>query len=116
MKKQKLLNSEKLVLVDELFVAENFIDRGLGLIPRKTLLPTQGLLLRRANSIHTFFMAFSIDCIFMNSKNQVVALKEDVKPRRLIWPIWRALHVIEVSAGKIKSWNLKLGDQLYVVG
>ena len=107
-------NENNQVLIPRLEVAEGINARSKGLLGRSELAPDAGLLIRRCNSIHTWFMRFPIDCVFVDRELRVVSVKEDVVPWRLIWPQWGASSVVEVKAGVAKSWNLRKGEKLDV--
>lgn len=103
------------LLISEMTYAESFFDRAKGLLGRTQLADNAGLWIKPCNNIHTFFMKFSIDCIFVNDKLEVQKLFKTVKPFKIIGPVWKAKSVIEVNSGAIDKWNLNVGDQLYVV-
>ena len=112
----KLFNKTTNQLISgELQPAESFLDRGIGLLKFKKIEPEYILWIKKCNSIHTFFMRFSIDCVFVDTNLVIKSLHQEVKPWRLIWPQWGATSVLEMSAGAIERWQLKKGDQLYVV-
>ncbi|MFP5518545.1 MAG: DUF192 domain-containing protein [Bdellovibrionia bacterium] len=102
------------IIVSDLKIAKTFRDRGVGLLGQSSLPTGQGLWIHHCNSIHTFFMKFTIDCVFVNRSLKVVALNTAVRPWRLILPKWNASSVFELPAGKIREMNIELGDQLYV--
>lgn len=83
-----------------------------GLLGRDSLLSNEALVLSPCNSIHTFFMRFTIDVIFMDSSGKVLQLYHHLKPNRLTRIHWRAKEVIEVPSGTIEQWEIKLGDIL----
>lgn len=62
-----------------------------------------GLLITPCNSIHTFFMKFSLDVIY---------LIENIPPWRYTKIVWNAVNVIELPAGAIKESHTSLGDKL----
>jgi uncharacterized membrane protein (UPF0127 family) len=101
-------------LIPRLEVAKNFWTRGKGLLGRAGLGEDQALWIHRCNSIHTFFMKFSIDCVFVDRNLRVKAIYADVKPGRLLMPVWSASSVIEMKSGMAAKLNLKVGDQLHV--
>ncbi|MGZ3742240.1 MAG: DUF192 domain-containing protein [Pseudobdellovibrionaceae bacterium] len=113
-----VLKSEtrNLQLISSLETAATEWARGKGLLGRKSLEPEQALWIRRCNSIHTFFMKFPIDCVFLDKHLRVKAIYHDVKPFRVVWPVWGASSVIEFPAGRAKQLNLELGEQLHVGG
>lgn len=113
---KKLMNFTKnQLLLAELQTARSFWARGKGLLGVNSLKPEQGLWILWCCSIHTFFMRFSIDCIFVDQQMRVKALKKNVKPWKLVLPIWGATSVFEMSSGTIDRHNIELGDQLNVV-
>jgi uncharacterized membrane protein (UPF0127 family) len=101
-------------LISDLKVAQDFWDRGLGLIPKKNLEPEQGLWISRCKSIHTCFMSFAIDCVFVDKNLKVQALVEEIQPWRMTKFFWKADSVFELSAGSIRRLQIELGDQLNV--
>jgi len=113
----KNLNHENAaeILTEKLEIAESFFARAKGLLGRKNLDLDQALWIKPCNNIHTFFMKFKIDCVFINKNNQVEKIFSNVAPFCIKGPVWRATSVIEFSAGFIESSNIKIGDQLYVV-
>ena len=103
------------LLVTDLKKAESILSRGIGLLRRKQIAKTEALWIKPGNNIHTFFMRFSIDCIFIDSKMRVQRVYANVKPFRFAGPVWKASSVIETAAGQCEVWQIKSGDQLYVV-
>lgn len=107
--------SRNKILLPELETARSFWSRGVGLLGRKGLNAEQGLWILWGNSIHTCFMRFTIDCVFMDRNLKVKALKKNVKPWRFVAPVWGATSVIEMSEGMIEQLEIELGEQLNVV-
>ncbi len=111
----KLLNkATNQVLVSKLEVAKSFCARSKGLLGRKSLAMDQALYIQRCNSIHTFFMQFPIDVVFVDRKMVVRKVIPEVKPWRLVLPVWRAAHVIEFSSGFLTTNPIRIGEQLHV--
>lgn len=80
-------------------VAETFAERAKGLIGRRGLEPGHGLLIKRCNCIHTFFMRFPIDATFLDGKGVVVKVVRNIRPwRPWVWGGWRARQVLETAA------------------
>ena len=80
-------------------VAKSFFQRARGLIGRKGLEPGTGMLILRCNAIHTFFMRFPIDAIFLDRDDQVVKIVRSIPSwRPFIWGGWRARKVLEVQS------------------
>ena len=82
---------------------DTFFKRLKGLMFRIRPIKDEGILLKPCNSIHMFFMFFPIDVIFLNEANEVVFVKENVKPWSVIWPVKGAVAAIELPAGAISG-------------
>lgn len=102
------------VLVSNLEVASNFWTRTKGLLGRDGLSEDQALWILRCNSVHTYFMKFSLDLIFLNKKMVVVDTGTNVRPGRLVLPVWRATSVIELKSGFLEKNPVRIGEQLHV--
>ncbi len=110
----RLTNGSQKTLLAHLCVARSLRERTQGLIGCKSLPQDCGLWIQRCNSVHTFFMSFSIDLIFLDKNLVVKRIVAGVKPRRLVLPVWRATSVVEVNAGFLQINPIRVGDQLYV--
>ena len=109
----KLYNStQNNLIADDVKIADNFISRTVGLISKKEILEPEGLLIKPCCSIHTFFMRFDIDVLFVNRKNEVIALCENVKPWRILPIHPTSQYVVELSAGVISSKQILKGNIL----
>ncbi|MBL8830726.1 MAG: DUF192 domain-containing protein [Planctomycetaceae bacterium] len=99
-------------ICDELIVADRFWSRLVGLQFRRSLATGQGLLLTPCSSIHTCFMRFAIDLIWLDETQQVVELSPNIAPWRFVIPTRSARAVLELPAG---SSLPAVGEQLAVV-
>ena len=80
-------------------VAETAFERMRGLIGRKRLEPGTGMLITKCNCIHTFFMRFPIDAMFLDREGHAVRIVRNIRPwRPWIWGGWRAASVLETAA------------------
>ena len=110
-----LLNQTKnSPVLSQLSEAKSFWPRLKGLLGHADLNDQEGLWIHQCNSIHTFGMRFTIDCIFLNSDLKVKKIVENVKPNRMVLPIWGAVSVVELAAGQARKQNVEKGDQLHV--
>lgn len=103
------------LICEHVELAESFWARGKGLLGRKSLPAQSCLWIKPCNNIHTFFMKFTIDCVFVNKKLQVEKVESKVRPFKIKGPFWKAHSVFEFSEGTIELFNIQVGDQLYVV-
>ncbi len=110
-----LINKSKnMTILQDLYEAKSFWSRTKGLLGRSSLGDQEGLWIRRCNSIHTFGMKFAIDCIFIDRQMCVKKICAEIKPFRLIWPVWGATSVIETAAGATTRLRIQKGDVLDV--
>ncbi len=92
-------------------LADTVLGRLRGLLGRGGLGRGEGILLRPAPAIHTWFMRFPIDAIFVDRDLKVLAVSEDVRP----WRFARAKgahSVIELAAGESHRLGIAIGDRL----
>lgn len=76
----------------------------LGAIWGLMLKPPQDLILdlRAYGGIHTFFMFYPIDVIFVDENHRVVDCRVQVQPNRFYCPQkWEARYVIELGVGEL---------------
>lgn len=100
------------LIADQCEVARTFWARGMGLMGRRELTEGQGMLIYPEWSIHTFFMRFAIDVLFLDKQHCVVALRVAMPPNRPFAGIWGGHAVLELPAGRIKATESQVGDQL----
>lgn len=106
----------KKVVVTHLEEAKTLKSRIVGLIGRKQLNSGHGLLIYSSgNSIHTFFMKFAIDLVFIDRKGRVRYTKENLKPWRImVAPLLGNTDCLELPSQTLSSMDIKTGDELYV--
>lgn len=109
----KLMRGTQIIL-PHLEVADTLWARTKGLLGRSHLPADQGLWIKECNNIHTFFMRFPIDLIFVNRKMEVTRTVPRVKPGRLVFSMLRSVHVIELSEGFLEKNPVKVGEKLHV--
>jgi uncharacterized protein len=102
-------------LAETVVLANTFFTRLRGLIGRRRLAPAEALWLRPCNGVHTWWMHYAIDVIFLDRELRIVKLVENMRPFRLTAPNRSARSVLELSAHSISRANLKVGDQLEIV-
>lgn len=100
-------------LAGDLAVAETLFDRARGLLGRKGLAPGEGLLLRPCTGVHTFFMRFAIDVVFLDSKNRVIGVVQNMKPQRVSRVLLSSASVIELPAGTVPASETAIGNEIF---
>lgn len=93
-------------------IADSFFKRARGLLGY-TQIPDDFLLwFPNTFCIHTFGMAFAIDCFFVNKKGLVTRIFENVKPSRIRGVFQIPCHVGEMNAFRIKALGIEVGDTI----
>jgi uncharacterized protein len=106
-----VLDRDARVACETCTVADTSLSRLKGLLGRRELPAGEGLLLRPASSVHTFFMRFPIDVVFLDRELRVLGLATNLKP-------WRAAArrgaraVLELPAGECDRRGIRPGDRL----
>jgi outer membrane protein OmpA-like peptidoglycan-associated protein/uncharacterized membrane protein (UPF0127 family) len=106
----------------ELSRAASFLSRFLGLMGRRALAPDAGLLLDGCPSVHTAFMRFPIDVVYLDRQGVVLKCVAGLRPWRASVSNAgrdrhgqrhaRAAHTLELAAGSIARWGIAPGDRL----
>jgi uncharacterized protein len=93
-------------------VAESFVARFRGLMGRAGMEPEEGLVFR-TSSVHTSFMRFPIDVVFLDRELEVVRIVPALKAWRLAGSRG-ARWTVELPAGTCEARGLRVGDVLSV--
>lgn len=118
--KRRLLNQTRQIEVaSHVEVADSFWSRSRGLLGRDSLadghtLWILGTRLVACNSIHTWFMRFAIDAVFVDRDLRVRKIYRDLGPWRVTAPAAGAFSVFELPAGTLAKKTIEVGDQLHV--
>ena len=111
----KLFNKTKnTVLAESLNLADTPLKRMRGLLGKKEMKIGQALMLKPCNSIHTLFMSFPIDVIFVNKANRVIKAIHSLRPFRLTPIYFHASFVIELPPGTLKTKNTSCDDEISI--
>jgi len=108
---QSLVWADGRVVCERCVVADGFVSRLLGLLGRRELPRGEGLLLSPSSSVHTAFMRFAVDVVFLDRALQIVGVRARVRPWRLA-ASRGARHVLELPAGEAEARALRVGDSL----
>lgn len=79
--------------------ANTFFKRFLGLMGRKSLKENHGLVLDPCNSVHTFFMNFTIDVVYLDKDLKVLKV-ETMKPRKVGRIVPKCKKILELNEGE----------------
>ncbi|MHC4601668.1 MAG: DUF192 domain-containing protein [Planctomycetota bacterium] len=92
-------------------VAESFFERSRGLLGRDRIEGRAGMLIEWCGAIHTCFMRFAIDVVFLAKDGTVRKVRHGVKPYRIAMaPFSR--WTVELGAGVARETGLEPGQVL----
>ncbi|HEY1366818.1 MAG TPA: DUF192 domain-containing protein [Gaiellaceae bacterium] len=101
------------VVCERCAIADGFLSRLRGLLGRRELPRGEGMLFRPTSSVHTSFMRFPIDVVFLDRELAVTKIVARLKP-------WRAAaarrsHIaLELAAGEADRRRLTVGERLLI--
>ena len=107
----RLRRSDGSVVCERCVVADRMLSRMKGLLGKRGLAAGEGILIEPAPSIHTWFMRFPIDVVFLARDGEVLKVASDVKPWRMR-SCRRARAVLELAAGEAQVRGIKVGDRI----
>ena len=111
----KIINKTKgVVLADAAVLADTLFLRMKGLLDKKYIKKGQALIIKPCDSVHTFFMRFAIDVIFVDRQQKVDLAISSLKPWRLSRLCWRAKFAIELPCGAIRDSHTEKGDEISI--
>ena len=101
------------MLADAADVADTSAKRRTGLLKHSQLNTGEGLWIAPCESVHTFFMKFPIDLVYLDRSKKVRKVRHAV-------PAWRlsgcltAHSVLELPAGVAQASGTQKGDQITI--
>lgn len=112
----RVVNESKgTVVAERARLAASFWSRLCGLMGRRSLAEGEALLLSPCSSVHTLFMRFPIDVVFLDSGNRVVKVVSELCPFRAAVAPGSARSALELAAGAATRAQVEPGDRLALV-
>lgn len=99
------------IVCERVVVADRAHRRMRGLLGRRYLRKGEGMVLRPAWSIHTAFMRFPIDVVFLDADQVVIKIEPEVRSWRTV-SCRGAREIVELAAGECRSRGLEVGDRV----
>jgi uncharacterized membrane protein (UPF0127 family) len=101
-------------LAEHVEVAVTRTDRRRGLLGRESLESSSALVLAPCSAIHTMFMHFDIDAVFVDDDGRALKIVQQLAPWRIaVQPFAHA--VVELPSGSLRDRQVDIGDRLYLV-
>lgn len=107
------MNEKDINIPYQIKMADSFFTRLKGLMFRKEPIQNEGLWIIPCNSVHMFFMKFSIDVVLLNKQNEVVKVYSRLRPWGMTKPIKAAYSTLELPAGAIEQLGIRVGSIIH---
>ncbi len=108
--KTAILRKDGSTVIERIQVAEGLWERGVGLLGRKSLAPGNAMMFRNCACVHTCFMRFRLDFLFLDPEYRFLRMVSDVGPFRVVHGGRGARTVIEMQAGWFNSDGIEEGS------
>lgn len=102
-------------IANEITIAHSFFKRLKGLMFSKSLPEGHGLHIQPCRSIHTFFMNYPIDVLYLNKDFEIVGLDENLQPSKVGQLYKNGYSVLELTAGTIHKSGTKVGNKIKIL-
>lgn len=89
----------------EIKIAETLFTRFMGLMFKKNV--NYAMFFKNCRSMHTFFMRFNIDIVFLDKENNVIKILKNIKPFRIVLPIKNSFSILEIPSNMVNFENIK---------
>jgi uncharacterized membrane protein (UPF0127 family) len=91
-------------------IAETFWHRFKGFMLKKEA--NYALLFKGCKSVHTFFMRFDLDIVYLDKENRVIKIIKQLKPFRVAMYVRNAVSILELHPNIIKDIDSLIGKRL----
>ena len=93
-------NNNKLFTFNiKIIEAKGFFRRFSGFMLKKN--PSYALLFKNCSSVHTFFMRFNLDIVFLDKDGNIIKIKAKIKPWRIVAPVEKSVDILEIPSGLV---------------
>ena len=110
----ELVDGQGRVIASSVTLAKTLVERTVGLLGKKSLRQGEGIWIERCASIHTYFMRFPIDAVFVDGQNRVVQRVRNLAPWTLYAGCRDAAACVELAAGTLAQSELSDGDVVFL--
>jgi uncharacterized membrane protein (UPF0127 family) len=102
------------ILADAAELADTSEKRRTGLLKHDLLDPGHGLWIVPCESVHSFFMKFAIDLVYLDRNKRVRKVRHRMVPWR-VSACLSAHSILELPAGAVAASGTEAGDQLEMI-
>ncbi len=99
------------IVFSKAYEAKSFFLKLRGLMFKKTLTNDEALIFYKTSSIHTCFMRFPLDIIFLDINRKIIRIVESLGAWRMVY-CKGAYCTIETAAGTVSLKDIRVNDIL----
>ena len=114
MRQQIIHTTTQEILFPHAIIPKSYFRRLIGLMGQEALERGSALMITGCGAIHTHFMKFTIDIIFVDKDLRIRSIYKNVRPWRFVFAGPPSYSVIEFTSGYFDYEKINIGDQLYV--
>jgi hypothetical protein len=107
--KKLIEDDSKRVILNSCYVAEGFLARARGLLGKPELDWDEALYIPKCNGVHTWFMSYPIDVVFLDRDWRALRCVSRMTPWKMKPLVWKARGVLELREGSIEKHDLREG-------
>lgn len=108
----KLSSNTKLNFDVDVMIADRFWQRAVGLLSHASLPMGSALLIKPCKDVHTFFMRFNIDILFLDKEYRVLSVRSNIAPYRFVFGPKGSIAVLEMGSGAADAAGIDKGHVL----
>ncbi len=109
-----VLEKDGVVLINSVSIATGFTSRFLGLMGRHGLPAGQAIYFPHCGCVHTCFVRFPLDLVFLDGDLRVLRIDREVRPWRLAVGCRGATGVVELASGWLSDGVLRERDTVSI--
>lgn len=100
------------VVAHQVELANTFGQRLRGLMCRREMPTGSAMLLYPCNAVHTCFMRFAIDVVFLDRDGKVLEIVHNLSPFRYAGPVKESIMVVELPTGEAATAGIDINHKL----
>ena len=97
----------------KIITAKNWWQGMCGLIGRESLQVDEAFLIPECKQVHTWFMRYPLDVVWLDSEQRVIAGELGLKPWRISKRVPTAKYCVELAGGGVRRYEIKRGGKIF---
>lgn len=110
-----ILKKNEKILCKNLEITDKFFARALGLLRKGGFRNSDGIMLLPCCQVHSFFMPFEFDVIYLDKDLKAKQMFRNVKKNRILPFGYGVKCVLELPGNSVENAGVEIGDELEIV-